>query len=165
MIILRYKELEQLEFPVYRLPSDEIEIADGLVFIEGRLLDDRNMPGKTLGIRRLQTPYKKLFRLNKQVETVIGMMKQTSKYFIDSKGRIFMYEKTVFCDLIYYKIKKVQQKEVCSLLWLKGITSPFTILRPPEPGMLWAGILHFGGLPWKLYEYSETPLPKTVRKI
>ena len=79
--------------------------------------------------------------------------------------RIFIYEKTKSMPLKYLRIKKVIKKEVASLLWVEGCSHPFTIPRPPEQGMNWAGILHLHGLPWMLYEYSETKQKNTHRKV
>tara|TARA_B110000503_G_scaffold143081_1_gene242469 strand:+ start:1844 stop:2215 length:372 start_codon:yes stop_codon:yes gene_type:complete len=123
------------------------------------------MEGKTLGIRRLQTPQEELLPLKKCLHTHIGLIKQRSRYFIDTKGNPFIYEKTILCSLKYYRIKKIEQKEVGSLLWVRDIKFPFPIPRPPCDGMLWAGILHLHGLPWLLYEYSEVKRKNTRRKI
>ena len=60
MIILNYKTISRVEFPVFVLPSDNWEKLDGLFFVDGELIDDKNMPGQTLGIRRLQTPYREI---------------------------------------------------------------------------------------------------------
>ena len=46
------------------------------------------MPGNTLGVRRLQTPFENLFPLRNALISHIGIIKQTGKNFIDSKGRI-----------------------------------------------------------------------------
>ena len=123
------------------------------------------MPGDTLGIRRLQTPHKNLLRLTKQLNTHIGLLKQPTRTFIDSNGTPFIYEKTKMCTVKYFKIKKIERKEVATVIWVQGIPSPFTVPRPPEDGMIWAGILHYHGLPWLLYEYSETKKPDTRRKV
>jgi hypothetical protein len=69
------------------------------------------------------------------------------------------------CTVKYFKIKRIERKEVATVLWVQGIPSPFTVPRPPEDGMIWAGILHYHGLPWLLYEYSETKKPDTRRKV
>lgn len=164
-MVLNYKQVERyIKFPVYSLPSGEWELADGLFFVDGELYDDKNMKGETLGIRRLQSPHR-IARLNRSLYNLISLVKQNNKYFIDSNGVAFIYEKTIYCQLKYYKIRRVDRKDVASVLWLKGVSSPFQILRPPEPGMEWAGILHFGKLPWKLYEYSENKLFDTRRKV
>ena len=87
------------------------------------------------------------------------------RVFIDSNGMPFIYEKTKLLKLSYLPIKKVIQKDVASLLHVKGSKSPFTIPRPPEQGMTWAGILHLNGFPWMLYEYSDKKLKDTHRKV
>ena len=166
-MIVTYSKIKKVEFPVYKIGSSNWELADGLLFLEGKILDDKNMPGETLGIRRLQTPYPKdsLYKLYSAIYSFQGIVKQKSSTFVDSKGFPFIYEKTTFCDLKYYKIKKVERKDVASILWLEGVNFPFAIPRPPEEGMLWAGVLHFKGLPWVLYEYSEEKLKDTRRKV
>ena len=163
-MVITLRDTKKLKFPVYRIFSSDWEVADGLLFIEGQVADDRNMPGETLGIRRVQTPYKELYPLKKQINDLNGILKQPTNMFIDSAGRPFIYEKTKLCKLSYYRIRKIDRKETASVLWLKGITAPFIIPRPPEDGMQWAGILHYHGLPWILYEYSESKKPDTRRK-
>jgi len=43
---------DKLEFPVFVLHTNNIELIDGLLFIDKEILDDTNMKGKTLGLRR-----------------------------------------------------------------------------------------------------------------
>ena len=106
------------------------------------------MSGETLGIRRIQTPFENLYPLRNALINHIGIIKQTTKTFIDSRGEPFIYDKTLMCKLKYYKIRKVDKKGVASILWVKGINFPFTIPRPPEDGRTWAGILHLKDIPW-----------------
>ena len=123
------------------------------------------MRGDSLGIRRLQTPHKNLLPLKRSLLNLTGVIKQNTSTFIDSNGFPFVYEKTIWCKLKYYKIRKVDLKEVASLLWVHGIKTPFTIPRPPKEDRSWAGILHMGNTPWLLYEYSKTKLKDTRRKV
>jgi len=44
--------LLKLDFPLYILPHDNWSFADGLLFLDGQIVDDRNMEGNTLGKRR-----------------------------------------------------------------------------------------------------------------
>ena len=67
-MVIQYKSINKVRFPVYAMKSDDWHITDGLLFLEGKILDDRNMPGDTLGIRRLQTPHKALVRLAHQID-------------------------------------------------------------------------------------------------
>ena len=55
--------LNEIRWPIYVLHSDEIEERDGLLFCDTQIVDDKNMTGESLGLRRLQTPHKNLYRL------------------------------------------------------------------------------------------------------
>ena len=164
-MIVTYKTLDRVEFPVFILPSSNWDLTDGLLYLDGELVDDRNMSGKTLGQRRLQTPHKGLLPLKKSVNSLVGILKQYPHSFIDSKGVPFIYQKTVMLQLKYRKIRKIERKTTASLIWIKDCNWPFTIPRPPAPEMLWAGVLFMKGLPWIIYEYSETDKKSTRRKV
>ncbi len=164
-MVITYKQFHTLRFPIFMLHSETWEIVDGLFFCDGKLVDDTNMTGDSLGARRIQTPFSKLFPLKKAVMAPNGLLKQKTKYFVDSNGMPFIYEKTKFMSLKYLKIQKVTLKDTASLLTIKGIRTPFTVPRPPAYGYDWAGILHVQDLPWMLYEYAETKLKDTKRKV
>ena len=80
-MVITYSKVNKIKFPVYVIPSGNWEKTDGLLFLEGELVDDKNMPGATLGIRRMQTPHKNLMRLSKQLNSHIGILKQKTKTF------------------------------------------------------------------------------------
>ena len=164
-MVIQYKNVNKLRFPVYNLPSGNWDRQDGLLFLDGQIVDDRNMTGDTLGLRRLQTPHKSLYSLRQQVEDFRGVIKSNEKHFIDTNGILFIYEKTEFCKLKYYRIKSIVQKDTVSLLKLHGVKQPFVIPRPPASDMRYAGVLHYGTLPWVLYEYSEDRREDTRRKV
>jgi len=163
-VVITYKQLRSLEFPVYVLPHDNWEYSDGLLFMEGQVVDDKNQSGDSLGHRRLQTPHK-VFSLNKKIDSIQGILKQKGKTFVDTKGRPFIYDKTLRCTLRYYKIKNIENRDVESILWLQDVSSPFSVPRPPEPGYGYAGILLLRHLPWILYEYSQSAKKDTWRKV
>lgn len=166
MVVLTYKEIHKIAFPVFKLDSENIEYLDGILFLDGQVLDDRNQCGKTLGVRRLQTPYKNLYELRASINGVVGLAKQAgNKAYIDSKGRVFIYEKSLICRLIYHKITRIERKDIASVIHLKGVKQPFEVPRPPVAEIEWAGVLYFRGLPWKLYEFSEDCKPTTHKKI
>lgn len=166
MVVLTFKEINQIDFPVFKLESQNIDKQDGIVFIDGFVLDDRNMSGKKLGQRRMQTPLRNLYELRASINGVVGLAKQVgNNAYIDSSGRIFIYEKTLFCKLQYHRITKVSLKDTASSVHLKGIQQAFQVPRPPHPDMNWAGVLYFHGLPWKLYEFSENHKPTARKKI
>jgi len=159
-------KLKDLVFPVYVLPKDtEIDRQDGIVFANGQMLDDRNVSGKTLGSRRLRSSYPTKFVLNKATHDIPSFLKSAGKNFIDSHGKLFNYEKTKMADLKYHLIKKVQARNTVSIVWIEDINFPFTVLRPPEASMRYAGILYEKTYPWLLYEYCEFWKKDTKRKI
>jgi hypothetical protein len=164
-MVIGFRSIPKITFPVFLLDSENWEEYDGILFLDNKVLDDRNQEGKTLGARRMQTPHKNLQELKYMVEYPNGLLKQRTKYFIDNSGRPFIYEKTTMLPLKYLKISKVELKDSATLIRVKGHNAPFTVPRPPEVGFTWAGILHVQGLPWMLYEYSETKLKDTRRKV
>ena len=62
-----------IRFPAYIL-SEEPEEIDGLLIIQDQVVDDRNMTGETLGMRRLQTPMKSLYPLRYMIYDEVGML-------------------------------------------------------------------------------------------
>ena len=47
---------DTITFPVFTIHTDDVVLSDGLLWIENKVLDDTNMKGETLGMRRLQSP-------------------------------------------------------------------------------------------------------------
>jgi hypothetical protein len=164
-MVIKFKDFLKIKFPAFLLKSGNWEREDGLLFCDGQLVDDTNQTGKTLGARRMQTPFKNLFPLKQAVYAPQGLVKQSTPYFIDNEGTPFIYEKSLFCPLKYLKIERVDKKGTASRIKVVGHNAFITVPRPPEPGMDWAGILHLHGIPWMLYEYSEEKLKDTRRKV
>ena len=164
-MVITLKDVKNVEFPIYVLPHEDWSFSDGLMFMDGKVVDDRNMKGDTLGVRRLQTSYPSMFPLKRQIDSFNGLLKQSQKTFIDSKGRPFIYEKSTWCSLQYSRIKKKELRDEYCLLWLENTSSPFSVPRPPEANMAFAGVLYLSGLPWILYEYSDSRKKKTRRKV
>ena len=86
----------KIKFPIWVINSDNIWEQDGIIFIDEKVLDDRNQKGDTIGKRRLQTPLKNLFNLKFQIDDYIGLIKHRGKNYIDSSGKHIYYEKTTF---------------------------------------------------------------------
>ena len=128
-----------MRFPIYVL-SEEPEEIDGLLIIGDQVVDDKNMTGTTIGMRRLQTPMRSLYPLRYMVEDHVGMMKHRGKHFIDTEGVYWYNEKTETATLKYHKIRKVEKKDIASVVWLKDVPFPFVEARPPQEGMGWCGI-------------------------
>lgn len=158
--------IADLTFPLFILPEDaDIEEIDGILFADGKCLDDKNSPGSTLGRRRLQTSYPNIFPLQKAVHDIPSLLKSSAKRFINEQGQVFSYEKKRMVPLKYHLIRKIQTKNQASLVWIEDINFPFEVPRPPEGGMTWAGILYENTHPWLLYEFAELQKKDTKRKI
>lgn len=164
MLVTR-KDLHKINFPIYVLPSDDWYITDGVLFVNEKVLDEKNMPGKTLGVRRMQCGRKDLLPLNKAILSIPDMIQCKTKVFVDYKGKPFIYEKTYRSKLKCYRIKKVEGKDSASLLWVHGISHPFTLKRPPFGDPEYVRILHYEGEPWLIYDYVRIYTKDTYRRV
>lgn len=159
-----FREQNMIKFPAYVIHEEPEEI-DGILWLEDQVIDDKNMLGETLGMRRLQTPMKSLYPLKYLIEDEVSMMKHRGKHFVDSNGVYWYNEKTQKATLKYHKIRKVEKKDIASVIWLKDVPFPFVQARPPEKSLGWAGVLYKKGIPWKIWEYCEERKKDTWRKI
>ena len=156
---------DRLKFPIYPIHTDEILLVDGLLWIENQVLDDRNMKGETLGLRRLQSPMKSIYPIKYMIQVIPSYLQHQGKFYIDNTGYFFRKNKNTKVDLKYHKIMRVDQKDIASVLWIKDCPFPFTLDRPLRKDQSWAGILYRGGIPWLLYDTSAKKKKNTWRKI
>lgn len=160
---LEYKKvLRTVKFPVYIISSDEVTYEDGLLCANGRVLDDRNQEGGTLGQRRLKTPHK-VARLGKTCFTFIEMLDSKRTKFIDTKGKVFEYKKTKMLTVKSFKISKKISRDTYTLLRLNGVNSGFPV--PRYPNEEWAQVLIYNNVPWRLYSLSYDFVENFRRKI
>lgn len=164
-MMLTYKELSKIAFPIFALPSSNWHTQDGLFFVDNILVDDRNVDKPTLGQRRLISPQGNFMKLGKAVVDEVGLFKQQNRAFIDSKGVPFIYIKSKMLPLNYYNIEKKEGLGHSCRIKIVGIKQEFLVPTCPTDSMRWAGILSIQGYPWKIYEFSETYKPPTRRKI
>ena len=157
--------IKDLIFPLFVIHTDNVEEIDGILWIEDQVLDDKNMSGKTLGLRRIQSPMKSVYPLKYMIEDEIGLMKHRGTTFIDTEGKVINYEKTRSLKLKYHKIAKREKKGIATVLWLKDVPFPFAEKSPPDIEITWAGVLYDHGIPWKIYDFSEEKKKDTWRKI
>jgi len=154
-MVKTFKDLKEIKFPVFELRSKDWYRKDGVLFIDhGLILDDKNMPGQTLGVRRLQcgrpTELYKLKRAHITIKSLILCRRTT---FIDSNGMPFVYRRTTTSHVKYYRVKSIDPKETTTLVWLLGVNYPLVLPygiphRTPE----WVGVLHYRKLPWLVYD-------------
>lgn len=151
----QFKDLRSIKFPVFdlRLKEPEWYTQDGVLFIDGLVVDERNMPGKTLGLRRLQCGRSDLYVLRRAYTDFKSMLASKKLVFIDSNGVPFKYVKTKRAPLVHHRISKIVPKEDHSVVWFKSINYPMRIERPPVIDPLWARVLYYNGAPWDIYDY------------
>jgi len=156
---------DEIQFPLFVVHTDEITFVDDILWVENFVLDDRNMKGTTLGIRRLQSPMKSIYPLKYMIKDIPAYLQHQGKYYIDTLGHFFTKEKNYTAELKYHKILRVDKKLTVSVLWLKDCPFPFTLERPLPESCTWAGILYREGIPWILYDVSEDKKKDTWRKV
>lgn len=164
---LTYKEFDKIFFPVYRLVSDNV-ISDskGILSVDGVAVDDKNAFGKTLGQRRLTSTYEGSFlKLRSAIPDIISLVKRGAGTYIDFKGRVFIYRKTKYLRLKYYRIDKVIQQGTYSLIQVAEFPTKWEVPRPPPHEYPYIGILLLKDSPFMLYEYSKTREKEARRKI
>ena len=156
---------DKIEFPVFVLHTDNIELIDDILWIDNQVLDDRNMSGKNLGIRRLQSPMKSIYSLKYMLNDEAEILQHQGKFYIDSTGFFFTKSKTTTTELKYHKIMRVEKKTIASRLWLKDCPFPFPLKRPLPESISWAGVLYQNNVPWILFDLAEEKKKDTWRKI
>jgi hypothetical protein len=164
---MTYQNFNTIAFPIFRTEKGNWDKVDGLLMLDDRIIDDTNMPGHTLGIRRLQThtALKDLVPLPKALYTLAGLIKGGPASYIDSKGKPFFYKKTKFCALKYYRIKELSLEGTHTKMKLYQVKKQFKLLRPPEHDRTWAGILHIQTFPWILYDFSDIQKKPSRKKV
>ena len=156
---------DALEFPLFVVHTDNVELIDGILWVEGQVLDDTNMKGNTIGIRRLKSPMNGMYPLKYMVDDIPSLLKHQGKHYIDNSGFFFTKEKKHKVGLKYHKILRVEKKTIASVLWIKDCPFPFTLKRPLPENASWAGVLYKEGIPWILYDISEEKKKDTWRKV
>jgi hypothetical protein len=163
LVPLNFRQINRtIKFPIYELPSEDIYSSDGLLFLNGKVLDDRNQPGKTLGERRLLTPHQKAL-LSKSYPTFIDLVQSRHALFIDSSGVPFRYDRNKMCTVESRRIKKKVSKGTYTLLYVDKVNNLYYMSRYPAAEE-WAQILYLDQRPWLLYSVSEAEL-KTFRRV
>tara|TARA_E500000318_G_scaffold104080_1_gene109740 strand:- start:424 stop:903 length:480 start_codon:yes stop_codon:yes gene_type:complete len=156
---------DKIQFPIFPVHTDEITLVDGILWIENQVLDDKNMKGKTLGIRRLQSPMKSIYPVKYMIKDIRSYLDHQGKFYIDNTGYFFRKDKTKKATLKYHKILRVDLKTIASVLWVKDCPFPFTLDRPLRDDQTWAGILYRDSIPWLLYDTSTEKKKNSWRKI
>ena len=93
---------DALEFPLFVVHTDNVELIDDILWVEDQVLDDRNMKGDTIGIRRLRSPMKSMYPLKYMVDDIPSLLNHQGKHYIDNSGFFFTKEKKHKVDSVSY---------------------------------------------------------------
>lgn len=129
-------------------------------------MDDLNQPGETIGSRRLSSPHE-LAKLYVCANDFLDLVtdKSTGRTYIDNKGRIFNYTKTVYGKVHSKYIENLEYRDIASIVSLKDCPIKFAVKRPPNKGERWAEVLYLGNYPVGILDLSneyKTPYKKKV---
>lgn len=147
----------------YRL-DDESNVYSTLV------VDDRSLPGKTLGVRRLSLSASgiTLYNLSTAIYFLSDLLKIAAgkMLFIDSSGNIFSFKKSKRVPLVFRKITNIIPINTGgAIIEADGVPGRFkTMFMPSEP-VTQAGFLKLG-LAYILYGlYDSSPRVESFRLI
>jgi len=178
----KFTTLSEIVWPVFKLSEKQPEQRDGLVFFYTeyvdtdnatsyniRLVDDKNLPQRTLGLRRLalKTSGEKLYPVNTAIYLLADLIKlgKSKTWFIDSSGQVFQYEKNTRAKLSTKKIKQVLPADgIGCVIELHGISSRFKTLHRPKDTEVYARVLHLG-MGFLFYGFCEEIKPDSWRMV
>ena len=151
-----------------------------------RILDDRNLKGDSLGLRRIQMlsnlreefSYlnKRDFKrkilelvqpLPKKLDNFMNLIKYayTTKYYLDTTGRYFKYKKTKYVPLVYKQILERKLEERAGTVFsVKGVNNWFEVPFKLTPEAKWVGLLKISKS-WYIYEICLEKKKSTRRMV
>lgn len=146
----------KIQFPIYPLRA-EPQLIDNILFTENNkgeylVIDNKNMPGPSLGIRRIQhlkasrsdIVYRKLFILKYPIHDFISILRKSIFRFIDSSGKVYNYIKTTFVPLETYKIKSYQEFPEGYVIHVSNLHCCFFSHRAPNLQEKYVQVLRMG---------------------
>ncbi len=178
----KFTTLSEIVWPVFKLAEKQPVQRDGLVFfyteyvdnnnqasLTARLVDDKNLPQQTLGLRRLalKAQGEKLYPIRTAIYLLADLIKlgKSTTWFIDSSGRVFQYEKNTRAKLTTKRIRQVLPADgIGCVLELEGISSRFPSLHRPEEHERYARVLQLG-MGFLFYGFSEGIKPDSWRMV
>lgn len=177
-------DLTQICYPVFSLPisktpqkegtllytySESVNESTQVVTPKILIVDDTSIEAETLAKRRLKlltmgVPLAKLGRATFFLGDLVKLA-TPQRYFIDSYGKLFVYEKRTRAKLEYRRILNVfPLRNSGVLIEVEGLPARLKSLFPPSTGDKYAGILEFNKS-YILYGFSNEPGKTSWRKI
>lgn len=175
--------LTEIVFPVFRLGDEKPLTLEGVTlyyrqYLEEdgedvkevyRVVDDKNVEGATLSLRRLKLMKDgvKLKKLNRAMFFLSDFIKLSNpkSWFIDSNGNIFQHKKSRTLKLVFKKIKRIIRIPTGGvLIEAEGVPGRHKTLYTPPLTNKYAGFL-LDGMGFILYGTYEQEHKPTRRMI
>jgi len=181
--LTKFTALQEITWPVYKLSDKEPTQYDGLVFFHTeyvdetnissltiKIIDDKNLPQKTLGLRRLalqKDPKIKLHKISTAIYFLADLIKlaKATTWFIDNSGKVFQWKKYTRAKLTAKKIRQVLPADgIGCVLEVEGLSQRFKCLHRPESFQEYAVFLLINKM-HLLYGLSETATNDSWRLV
>lgn len=173
--------MKEINYPVLYLGRIDPVVEDGKIMCRSttsedgvdtthiRIIDDKNVPGDTLGKRRVSmlNDGVQLFKITAAIFFLGDLIKRADSkvWFIDSKGKLFKYSKTKRIKLQFRKLKLVRPiPSGGCIIEVEGIEHRFKSLFMPYLEDKYAGILKDRGI-YILYGFFKEKYDQTWRMI
>lgn len=178
--------LSEIRFPVFKLNDYRTPVSlNGVIFYTTeyreigtdtysrslKIIDDINVAGSTLGLRRLRlsaTEGVDLYPIRTAVYFLSDLIKQVKagSWFIDNSGKLFKYKKLTRAKLTCHKLKRLLplNKGMGCIIEVEDIAQRFKCLYRPSAEYEYVGILKWG-LSYLLYGFYEEKFKPTHRLV
>lgn len=145
----------KIQWPIYHL-SRIPQRVDNLLFVEDndgnyKVIDNLDMPGHTLGVRRLQHLMdtssiikRKLLKLSRPSYSLSDMLHRKINLFIDSSGKVYNHVKTTFVPVETFKLKSFVEYPEGYVLYVHNLHCRFFINRAPNLHEKYVQVLRVG---------------------
>jgi len=165
--------LNKITWPIYEIRKHrKIWEKNNVLYIETEfnieyVLDNKNLKGNTLGMRRLRLKDIEgitIYNLKKVCFTMYDLLQCKNKYFIDSAGILLNFNKKTRRNLIYKKVIDTDIQDNYVFAFCEDIFKPIKIPFIPYIMPRYLGLLKIDG-DYLLYELSETRKKNTWRLL
>ena len=165
----------KVTWPVYQLREHKRTWVEMRVtFIETLfgtfVLDNKNLSGKTLGMRRIQLAKvldkRELYKLKTIYYNISEIVnaKHKVKVYIDSAGEIITRQKQKYVPLLFRKVENIEVIDNKLLCTCKGIHRPILVPYMPRIMPKYLGLLVVKG-DYLIYELTQELRKDTRRKV
>jgi hypothetical protein len=174
--------LQEINYPVFQLRNERPQVENDVTFylsgkwdkdgnetLHYRIIDDKSLPGDTLGKRRirLKVAEEEVYPLRRAIFFLGDLIKlaKANVWFIDNLGKIFTYKKTARAKLSFHKVIKIFRIPSGGVIVeVEGISTRFKAMYPPDVDNRYAGILHMN-MSLILYGFYNEKFKDTWRGV